>query len=477
MSWWRWALLVLVLGGMLVLSPTDERAREWMVRGDRAHGERAYTEALTYYRSAAERLPHAAAPWVRMGEVLLAQGRREEAWNATWEALVRRGGALEARALLAQSYTAWGLYRNAAQEWEALVALRPTRADLWLDLGEARAALGDFQSSQAAFEMVLRLDDGENRQRAAYQLGRLALLEGDRTRAQGAFQQAQDGPSTTLARHAQILAEALKQATQAESPKEADISLGQALLRSGEFELARQYFSHAEELDPEDGVVAAYLGYIYVYLGDGERAEIYGHRAEALNPDHPMVAYLRGLSEARLGHWHTAAEAFHRAWQLDPTNPAVALELARSLLSLDPPDYLGAAQWYDLAVQLDPENPDFLIAEARFYVDRLIDPSRKGRELSLQAVDLAPDRAEAYTVLGWSYYLSGALDQARYTLEHARTLAPDDPEIRYKLGVTYARLGRYADARRELQLAVDWDWHGKWGERARGALSWLERRG
>jgi Flp pilus assembly protein TadD len=56
--------------------------------------------------------------------------------------------------------------------------------------------------------------------------------------------------------------------------------------------------------------------------------------------------------------------------------------------------------------------------------------------------------------LGWLHYQKGNLDRAEQLIAQAVGAAPNDPQIRYHLGAVYAKRGRKAEARRELEQAL-----------------------
>jgi tetratricopeptide (TPR) repeat protein len=92
------------------------------------------------------------------------------------------------------------------------------------------------------------------------------------------------------------------------------------------------------------------------------------------------------------------------------------------------------------------------------------------------AIELAPENAEAHETLGWAYHLAGRPAQAIEPLERALELAPS-ARAHYRLGEVYRALGQWEAARTHYQAAVDLDWNGVIGERAReelaGLASWL----
>src|ERR1039458_5181942 len=64
-----------------------------------------------------------------------------------------------------------------------------------------------------------------------------------------------------------------------------------------------------------------------------------------------------------------------------------------------------------------------------------------------KAVELAPKIATFLDTLGWVYQTRGQYNLATVELKKALTLAPNDPEILYHLGVVYSKTKQPAAAR------------------------------
>jgi TolB-like protein/Tfp pilus assembly protein PilF/predicted Ser/Thr protein kinase len=176
-------------------------------------------------------------------------------------------------------------------------------------------------------------------------------------------------------------------------------------------------------------------------------AELY-QRAESLAPGNAEVARRYGHFAVLMGHTDTGFAAIRHAVQLDPLNPT-----AHRLLSLA----LRMARRYEEAIEagrgaltLDAANPGVL------------------------------------TTVGLAYYALGDYQGARATCEAARPRAHPAGSyhgIQVCLAITYAKLGRRADA--EAMLASVQSWYGvrgayqyaeiysQWGNTPM-ALAWLE---
>lgn len=128
-----------------------------------------------------------------------------------------------------------------------------------------------------------------------------------------------------------------------------------------------------------------------------------------------------GSSLERLGRIDEAAEMFKKAIAKEPP-PAQAIEFNAWLDSLN---YL-AYMWAERGMELE-----------------------KGLELINRAIPYAPDNAAYIDTRGWIYFMMGRYLEAREDLERAIALLPDDPTIADHLGDVYEKLGI-------LEEAVDW---------------------
>jgi tetratricopeptide (TPR) repeat protein len=114
-------------------------------------------------------------------------------------------------------------------------------------------------------------------------------------------------------------------------------------------------------------------------------------------------------------------------------------------------DYQKAADEYQKALNLEPENVDVLtnLGVAYYNLGQLDDAI----EVYLNAIELAPNDGDIYSNLAAAYVQkyqsSGAEDQLYEALEQykkAVELKPDLAQAHYGLGVVYALLGQNQDA-------------------------------
>jgi Flp pilus assembly protein TadD len=84
------------------------------------------------------------------------------------------------------------------------------------------------------------------------------------------------------------------------------------------------------------------------------------------------------------------------------------------------------------------------------------DPASRDEAVRLaeRAHSLAPQSPVVADTLGWLLYLKGDLPRAEALLAGAAKAAPNIAEVRYHLGVVYAKQGKAPEARRELEASL-----------------------
>jgi tetratricopeptide (TPR) repeat protein len=476
-----WLPIVLLFAAILVLGPypADRASVAAVRRGDGAAAERRYGEALRAYELAVQRCPGCPQPHLRRGAVYVAQGRYEEAQAAYLDATRLGGLNDDAMGGLAALHAAENSERLAIGELEHLLARRPGRGDGWLRLGEVYLAAEDPGRARQAFERALSLDiPAEQRQAVHDQLGVLCLaLDGVERGAECALEhwtEVERGPDVSLAESAARLVQALRLLVQPDKsvdPALAQARLGEALYRRGALDLARRPFEAALALEPGYVDAHAYLGHVLSLLGQHQAAVDHLERAIALEPAYTLPRYFLGMHYVRLGWWVTGRDVLEQAHDLDPADPAICAAVADTYLRGDAPWYDVAEQWLQAAVERAPADPRFHLLLAHFYVDRAIDPGVRGVAAARAAVDLAPESSEAHETLGWAYHLGGQSALALEPLLRALEGARYEPRVHYRLGEAYRALDQPEQARPYLQMAIDLDWYGPIGERARQSLA------
>jgi len=477
----RWLPLSLLLLAALVvgLYPAAHAPIKAVQRGDKAAAQRHYSAALDAYAEAAAHCPGNPLPYLRQAEVYLAQERYEEAWAATLDAI--HAGGLDDRAsqMLARLYLAQGSPARAVDMLRDPLDRHPRHGETWRLLGEAQLALGQLTQARDALETALVYDLPADRRQVTHEHLALICLDtewpADHTDSctLDHLEAVTRGPDESLAKSAVAVVEALRPFATAEASEEPALAyaqLGRALLELGDPGRARTQFEAAVALSPTYADAHAYLGHAWSLLGQPAHAEEHLKQAIALEPESTLPRYLLGMHYLRRGWLETGRDVLVEAYEMEPQNPALCAAVADSYLRGDSPQYEVAEQWLLAAAIAAPDDVRFDLLLAHLYVEMGLDPGGRGVAAAQAAVDLAPDSAEAHETLGWAYYLSGQPALAVEPLEQALELG-SSARLHYRLGQVYRALRQMDEARSHLQAALDLDWQGVIGERAREALN------
>jgi TolB-like protein/DNA-binding winged helix-turn-helix (wHTH) protein len=176
------------------------------------------------------------------------------------------------------------------------------------------------------------------------------------------------------------------------------------------------------------------------------RAEASARTALALDPRlgeaHALLAYLRHWT----WHWDEAQREITLALELSPNYHRAYIWQANQFITAGRLNEALAAA--GRARDLDPLSlhARFLVARVLFYLRRYDAAMQHVREI----LDMAPDHANALTLLGQIYLETSAVQNALSPLEQVARLQHRGAMSLGVLGHAYARAGRQADARRIL---------------------------
>lgn len=109
---------------------------------------------------------------------------------------------------------------------------------------------------------------------------------------------------------------------------------------------------------------------------------------------------------------------------------------------------------YTTAAELRQPNAADLSAVASVYV--LLKDYPDAEHWLLQAVRLAPEKAETWYLLGRTQFNQDHAALAAASFQHALELRPRDPKFEYNLGLAYEALQREEDARAAYRTAIEW---------------------
>ena len=173
---------------------------------------------------------------------------------------------------------------------------------------------------------------------------------------------------------------------------------------------------------------------------------------------------LRGLYWRRQGQDSERLAEYQAAADLESTNAEWQADLGAAYAATGDPE--SALASFQKATVFAPDNARYWSLLALFCADHDSHVLDIGLPAARQAVQLAPNDAQALHSLGWSLAQAGRLSAAAGALLEATLLDPSSSAAHLHLAQTYLRLGDQKSALVELQLAFQMDSGGANGHAA-----------
>ncbi len=226
------------------------------------------------------------------------------------------------------------------------------------------------------------------------------------------------------------------------SPKKGQSSehfyLGDAYLREGKPSAALKELTLAKKLDSNNPDIRHELGLTYTALGNYIEAEKEFKKAISLRPNYPEVYNNLGLLYLRQGKWKEAEKYFKNA-------------ISDALYATPEDAYTNLGFCYFIQKRYKQALTSF-----------------KG------AIQNNKGCVPAYLGLAQTLEALGQDLQATKTYTLALQYAPENPEVYYRLGNIYIRLGKKDKAIETLTRVTALDPVGDWGEKAESLLKNLK---
>jgi len=230
-------------------------------------------------------------------------------------------------------------------------------------------------------------------------------------------------------------------------------NLGNAYLREGRIEDARQAFLRAQEIMPGVAEVHHNLGALYIKEKKYEEAIRELRQAVARKPDLARAHNGLGTALALAKRFDAAIASFQEALRLNPYYIQARNGLGNA--------YAGKRQ-YDRAIAEYRAVLDWGIESPEVY--RNLADAYRGRGDVEQAItyyrkamSLAPDTPAVHTNLGNAYKDRGEIEQAIAEYRRAIELDPNDAMAHNNLGSALLLQRQFAQAEKHLRLAVEKD--------------------
>ena len=434
-----------------------------------------YSEAVDALEEVARIYPDSPRPLIEIGRIYLDRHRWLLAEDAFNRALARGLNNPAAVAGLAEALFNQDRLADALKLWQEVAAAHPELPGVFTGLGRTHLWRFEFEPAKAAFEAQQTHNvDPEAR-------WYLAALDAplDWSTAMDGLQAIPDSAANggLPARRDYLLA-ALSPFDAESPPQEVAKATGIALAQVQLWPLAVNALTIALEggdANTPDAETLAFLGHALVQAG--RPALDLFEQAQRADPDSALPLYFQGLYLRRQGAIKSAATLFEEALALDPDNTAIYVELAQTRAQQG--DLAAAEVWYLAALEVaenDAQSPALWVQRVlvRFYAERGYRMAEAGIPAAEALIEAEPNDAEAYDLLGWMQFLSGALDDSEASLRRALELEPGLSSARYHLARQLESQGQRDPAVAEYRRVVDLDTSGAFRERALRDLQRLE---
>ncbi len=428
----------------IVTAPDFLPAHIGLSRLDLAQGRPEAADARLRERLQAQ--PENAALMIELARVADVGGRRDEARRWLEKARAADAGSLAARLHLVEFYLRQADAAQALAVAEEAVGRAPENLDALAALARTQLAAGNLPQAQVTLRRMDKLAGFD----PELLLGIARLQMQARLPADAAF--------------------AAEKAARA-APARSDIAavLVTAYLGAGRLADAEQRVRELLEAQPDSALAHGLLGEVLMRTRHfADAAEAYRHGLEL----EPRAELALGLYRARLAAGQSAAaRAGLETWlKAHPDDRVIQQALAEACLRDG--DWQGAQTLYERLLAARPEDPALLNNLANIY---LATGDARARDTAQRALAKAPEDPLALDTLGWILVRQGDAAQGLQYLRDAQSRLSANPEVGYHLGVALQRLGRAAEARRQLEqaLAAGQDFPGS--EDARRLLESLRR--
>jgi tetratricopeptide (TPR) repeat protein len=268
---------------------------------------------------------------------------------------------------------------------------------------------------------------------------------------------------------------------------ESYVTEAQQLFTGGKLEDAINDYKAAISASPQNPEYYVALARVQVWAGQYTDAQSNAENALLLNANNAMAMAIRAWAlNWQLGKNGEALTAIEQAVAIDDHNAIIqsyyveilydsgfdnlqkAISQSKVALALDDKiveshrarGYLLARtdnleesiREYDTAISINPNLAMLHTEQGQNY--RLLNQEDKAIEQFLKAVTLSPKDPEPYYLISRTYATFGEYAKALQYADSAVQNSPDNPRYRANLGVMYYRNFQYADAVKELGLAV-----------------------
>jgi tetratricopeptide (TPR) repeat protein len=227
-----------------------------------------------------------------------------------------------------------------------------------------------------------------------------------------------------------------------EPPAEAFASLGSLYLDDKNYDKARELFSRAQSLDPQNLVAAIGLGSLNFKQRKFEDAKKYYDQAAAIEPDYPFTYSDRALVKRQLGDLDGALGDLDTAVKLEPDYSYNYFDRGR--IFMDQGKWDEALAQFSTAIEKQPDMFAAFVMRGGLYDDlNRIDEALSDYEAVLK---LRPDYYFAYSLAGTIDLMKDKPDKAAAMFQSAFTYEPAVSEYALLAALALKKAGQKKEA-------------------------------
>jgi tetratricopeptide (TPR) repeat protein len=365
-------------------------------------------EALAAFRKAAELDPKYARAAASIAVALTAQGKGADAVAAARKAVELDPNSAEAHAILGAAILTQDpkLWSDAIAEAQDGAFKNPKNPEIQMIVAKIFETDGRYDQASGAYKRALEIDPG-------FAPGRAALINAQFNRGDI------DG----------ALAEAIKLAAEAPGSGEAQLKVGELLLRKENYTAAVPPLEKAHALLPGSAEAHYYLGRAYQFTGKTKEALEPYHKAVELAPANLDFRTTYGLILGLNGQYEAGVSELKKV-VASPGYKSTAgyTNLGWLYRNSDPPKTEDSVAAYKKALELDPKNAQAALglgwsaSYAKRY-DDAIDAYQKAIQIDASLA------GQAQKGLAWSYFFKRDFAKSRETLGKADKLGGGDARL------------------------------------------------
>ena len=353
-------------------------------------------QARTSLDTVIEIAPNSPSASILLAELNIRTGRASLA-IAPLQDLAQRQPTAITNKLLGQAFLAEKDFEQAVDAFREYVALAPTEAEAYHDLGTSLTALNQTEEAIKQFREALSLDPTY-----VEPLAMLATLDARQQRLGRAIETVQS------------------QMDQIEPTGRHHFLLGQLYRASNDLDQAEQSFTTAVELQPDLNAAYAQLAAIYSSTNREEEAIAALERGLEHDPENVPVMMLKGMVQHQTANIGAAQSTYEELLGVNPRFAPAANNLA------------------------------YIYQEQEGMLEKAL-------ELAEMARAEAPDNPDIADTLGWILYKRGTYERALGLVKEAAAARPDNAEIHFHVGFVHYRLGEFQDTAEAFSRALELD--------------------